>query len=75
MSGRSARDTLLLDHRAQLLVRLPACREQPQPEILVLGQAVAPRTIDVDDVIQRGQAVELPVAAHPRGADAVPPAW
>ena len=43
------REPLLVDGRAQVLAALPAGRDQPQAEVLVLGQLVAPGPLVVGD--------------------------
>ena len=66
------RHALLVDARAQLLLRLPAPGEQPQAQILILGQAVAPRPRR-SAIVEGAEAVELAVAAHARRAPAGSP--
>ena len=66
--GAQTRQALLLDGRPALGHASPAGLEQPQAEVLVLGEPVAPRSAVVGDRVERGQAVELAVAAHARRA-------
>ena len=60
-------NALLFDRGSDFLAAVPAGQDQPQAEILILGECVAPWPLGFvgDDVVERGEAVELPVSAHP----------
>ena len=59
-----ARNALLLDHRAHLLVRSSIRPRAGAGRGPVLGQPIAPRPVPVGDGIECRETVELPVAAH-----------